>query len=211
MQTSKRAWVAAAMAALLLLSGCPGQGAGEATPSASSSPHGNEFSGQNLPSKVESLSGTPFYNNSAELASRAKLEGAPFLLIAPLEPTKALLVLEVGSKPADLAQRASQKTDFSGVTESIEAPQLGAFVKESTGLDLKTDESGKVVVLKVQKPAAGTVSMSATPAPVSASATPSVSEGSPTPLDSSAPRGGASASPAASVSPGASATPGVRP
>lgn len=146
-------------------------GQSEVTPSAS--PSSSMYTGQALPAKVDLLSGTPYYANSAKLAAAAKLVGAPFLLMAPQEPTKALLILEAGSTPADVTGRPSELRDFSGVTETIDSPELIKLVKDDLGLDLKVDDAGKVVVMKVAKgdPAPkATGSTSATPAPaVSAS------------------------------------------
>lgn len=201
--------MAAAIAvALLSLSGCQAPGSGEGSPPSSASPAGHEYSGQNLPPKVDQLSGTPFYNTSPELASRAKLDGAPFLLIAPLDPTRALLVVEQGTTPAELAKRPSEKADFSGTTEAVEAPQLVGYVKESTGLELKTDDDGKVVVLKVQKPAlvpaaSASPAGDSTPAPTFAPAPADV------PVSVNTPQATATASPAPSSSP--VATPGAQP
>jgi hypothetical protein len=67
--------------------------------------------------------------------------------------------LEAGSTSSAITGRPSELSDFSGVTETIEAPELVKFVKDDIGLDLKQDESGKVVVLKVKAPpAAGATS-----------------------------------------------------
>ena len=143
-------------ASLLFLSGCQNQGS-EPGPSASASPTSTAFTGQALPSKVDRLSGTPLYTISPELAAKAKLDGAPFLIIAPQDPSQALLIVEAGSQPAELVKRPSKLTDFSGATESIDAPELIGLVKDKTGLNLKTDASGKVVALKVAS--------STTPAP----------------------------------------------
>lgn len=135
-------------AAVLLGSGCQNQEAGAGSPVASASPTSTVFSGQSLPSTIDSLTGTPYYTNSSKLAEIAKLDGAPFLLIAPQDPSKALLVLELEAKPSELAERPSQLGNFSGSTESIEAPELIKFVKDDTGLDLQQD-NGKVTVLKL--------------------------------------------------------------
>lgn len=145
-------WAGALLVALLL-AGCQGAGPGETTASASPTP--TMFSGQTLPSKVEMLTGTPIYTSSEKMAPLVKLEGAPFLLMAPQEPTRALLVIETGSAPSALAGRPSELAQFSGTTELIEAPDLVKFVKDEMGVELKQDEAGKVVVLRVQPASAG--------------------------------------------------------
>lgn len=152
------ALIGAVLSAALLLPGCKTSDH-QGTVSASATPTSSMYSGQALPSQVELLSGTPYYANSEKMAALVKLEGAPFLLMAPQDPTKALLVLEAGSTPSAITGRPSELSDFSGVTETIEAPELVKFVKDDIGLDLKQDESGKVVVLKVKAPpAAGATS-----------------------------------------------------
>jgi hypothetical protein len=103
------------------------------------------------------------------MAAIAKLDGAPFLLMAPQDPTRALLVVERGSTPADVAGRPSELSDFSGVTETSDATELVKFVKDDIGLELKVNEAGKVVVLMVERPVPGT----ATPA-LPGTATPAV-------------------------------------
>jgi hypothetical protein len=180
---TSRALAAAMGAALLLLGGCQGQPPSGGEVSASASPTPNVYTGQSLPAKVDRLNGTPLYGSSAELAAQAKLEGAPFLLIAPQDPTRALLVLEAGSTPAEVASRPSQQSDFSGVTESIDAPQLLSYVKDKIGLDLKTDDSGKVVVLKVAH--SGAAPASPAPAASSPSPGPGASGASPAAADAS--------------------------
>lgn len=149
--TKNLGFLAAFSAAVLLTAGCKGfvSGDGEVTPSAS--PTGSMYTGQTLPSKVDLLSGTPYYASSDKLAAAAKLDGAPFLLMAPQEPTKALLVVEAGTAPAEVKGRPSELRDFSGVTESLDAPELIKLVKDDLGLDLKVDDAGKVVILKVMK------------------------------------------------------------
>jgi hypothetical protein len=122
------------------------------------------YSGQALPAKVERLSGTPYYRSSDKMAAMAKLDGAPFLLMAPQDPTRALLVVEHGSTPADVMGRPSELSDFSGVTETSDATELVKFVKDDIGLELKVNEAGKVVVLKVERAATPAVPSTATPA-----------------------------------------------
>lgn len=117
---------------------------------ASASPTPTYYRGQNLPKQVESLSGTPLYSTSIELAKTAKLtNGAPFLLIAPQNPSQALLVIEPGITPEALLERPSNLSDFAGSTESLDAPELVNQVKDSFGLELKTGDDGKVVVLRL--------------------------------------------------------------
>ncbi len=141
-------WLAAGSTVALLLVGCQTQPTGTAT-AASGTPSPSYYRGQSLPSEVDKLSGTPLYTTSEDIAKKAKIDGAPFLLIAPQNPSQALLVVESGSTPKDLAGRASNLSDFTGTTESLDAPALVEFVKESFGLELKVDEAGKIVVLRV--------------------------------------------------------------
>lgn len=150
----------AVTAAVLFLHGCQGNSTTDAaTPAAT--PTSNVYSGQSLPAQVDRLGGTPLYTKSAQMAGAAKLPGAPFLLMAPQNPTEALLVVEVGSAPTDLVNRPSELGEFSGVTEMLDAPDLVKFVKDETALDLK-QEGGKVVMLKVEK-GSGTATPGAQP------------------------------------------------
>lgn len=175
--TKNLGFLAAFSAALLLTAGCKGFVSGQADVTPSASPTGSMYTGQTLPSKVDLLSGTPYYANSEKMAAAVKLDGAPFLIMAPQEPTKALLVLESGTAPSEVKGRPSELRDFSGVTETIEAPGLITMVKDDLGLDLKTDESGKVVMLKIAKGApipagASTPAASGSPASATPGATP---------------------------------------
>ena len=132
----------------LLVASCQSNSSPVATtPTASSSP--GYYTGQALPSNVESLSGTPLYSTSVELAEKLQLPGAPFLLIAPQNPEEALLVLETGADPAEMKSRASQITEFSGVTETADAKDFVEFAKSSYQLNLKTDDNGKLVILRI--------------------------------------------------------------
>jgi hypothetical protein len=143
------ALLGALCATVLFTSSCQGEKSVSSGPSASASPASTMFSGQNLPAKVDRLSGTPYYRNSPEMAGIVKVDGAPFLLMAPQNPTQALLVIEQGTLPAQIVERPSQLTDFDGTTDSLESPELAKFVKDNLGLDLKKDEAGKIVTLKV--------------------------------------------------------------
>jgi len=108
------------------------------------------FTGQDLPEKIEELKGTPLYSISEELSSVAEIPGAAFLLIAPQDPTKALLVVEQETLPADLAKRASKPIALSGKKESKKSESLAAHVKERYELELKSDANGDIIVLMVQ-------------------------------------------------------------
>lgn len=120
-------------------------------PKASQSPEASgTFTGQNLPTEVEELEGTPLYSVSEDFAKIVKLDGAPYLLIAPQDPLKALLILEPGVDPAEVKTRESKQIKLSGTSEPIEAKELIEHVKQQYELDLKTDENGKVVVLRVK-------------------------------------------------------------
>lgn len=134
----------------LLLAGCQQE---EPAPTPTTTVAGT-FTGQELPEEIEQLSGTPLYSVSEELTGVAATEDACFLLIAPQDPTKALLVQEKGSKPADLASRESQTTDFSGTKTTKKSDALVTHVKERYELDLQVSESGDVVILNVEPPAA---------------------------------------------------------
>jgi hypothetical protein len=141
---------AGALCVALWLSGCQGNGSADA-PTSPATTASTMFSGQELPGQVDRLTGTPYYTNSEKLAKLASLEGAPFLLMAPQDPTKVLLVVEAGTEPAALLNRPSQLADFSGSTKTVDSPELVKFVKEEMGVELKQNESGQVVVLVVQK------------------------------------------------------------
>ncbi len=146
----------------LLSAGCqtPSTDAGTA---ASGTPSPSYYRGQSLPNEVENLSGTPLYTTSEDLSQKAKIDGAPFLLIAPQNPNQALLVIESDSSPKDIAGRTSELSQFTGKTETLEAPALIEFVKESFGLELKVEESGKVLALRVSKDGGATPKAATTP------------------------------------------------
>lgn len=155
-------WLAAGSTVALLLVGCQTQPIGTGT-AASGTPTPSYYRGQSLPSEVDKLSGTPLYTTSEEIAKIAKIDGAPFLLIAPQNPSQALLVVESGTAPKDLTGRPSNLSEFTGSTESLEAPALVEFVKESFALELKVDEAGKIVVLRVSNPNNSTPKAATTP------------------------------------------------
>lgn len=113
------------------------------------------FTGQELPEKVEELEGTPLYSGSEEIHSLLALDGASYLLIAPQDPLKAVLVLEPGAVPAELAKRESKPVKLSGKKEVADSKALVDLVKQRYELDLQTDTEGRVVVLRVES--AGTV------------------------------------------------------
>ena len=130
------------------------------------------YTGQDLPEVVEQLEGTPLYSQSAELTPLAKVQGATYLLIAPQDPLKALLVVEEGASPEEVSKRESGPVKLAGKSETLDAPALVEHVKAQYQLDLKTDEKGKVIVVKVS----GAPSGDATP-----------DAGSATPQDASTP------------------------
>ena len=139
--------LSACLLAGLLLTGC-----NQETPAPQpTAVEAGTFTGQKLPDKVEQLDGTPLYSISEELTTVAKAEDACFLLIAPQDPTKALLVKESGTKPAELATRESKMTKFSGSKSTMKSESLVAHVKENYQLDLQVD-NGEVVVLSVSAP-----------------------------------------------------------
>lgn len=145
--------VAVTTVTLFLFSGC--QGGGKVEVRSTPDQVGN-YTGQQLPDKVEKLVGTPFYSTAKELAGVAKLQGASYLVIAPQAPTNAVLVLEKMSKVEDVAARPSTMSEFSGKTTTVAAPELVTYVKEHYELDLNVAADGKVTVLELsQAPSAG--------------------------------------------------------
>ena len=143
--SAKSALLAPALALTVIVSGCSGE---SATPSPTPQAVGT-FTGQDLPQVVEELEGTPIYSESVDLAPLTNLNGATYLLIAPQDPLKALLVVEEGAKPEDVSKRESAMLKLTGKSESIEAGDLVKHVKDEYQLDLKTDDQGKVIVLRV--------------------------------------------------------------
>lgn len=133
----------------LLFVGCQQQEEHSATPTPAVA---GTFTGQDLPSKVEELNGTPLYSVSKELTGVAKLEGATYLLIAPQDPTKALLVQEKGATPESLSGRESKPIKISGAKTTTDSADLVKHVKERYEMDLQVDDAGKVVVLQVVGP-----------------------------------------------------------
>jgi hypothetical protein len=129
----------------IILVGCQ-QGAPTETPSTPAV--AGTFTGQDLAESIEELEGTPLYSISQEITDVAKVEGAAFLLIAPQDPTKALLVVEVQTTPADLAKRDSKQTKYSGKRKTMDSQALVDLVRERYELELQTDDQGKVVVLQ---------------------------------------------------------------
>ena len=91
------------------------------------------------------------------------LDGASYLLIAPQDPLKALLVLEPGAVPAELAKRESKLVKLSGKKESAESQALLELVKERYQLELQTDDSGRVVVLRTESSGTAPVQDASTP------------------------------------------------
>ena len=139
----------AILAAGVLLTGCQQESAPTATVTPASA---GTFTGQDLPSKVENLNGTPLYSISKELTEASKLEGATYLLIAPQDPTMALLVQEKGLTPDELSGRESKPTTISGVKTTTSLPQVVQHVKERYELDLQVNDKGEVVVLQAGAP-----------------------------------------------------------
>lgn len=178
----------------LSIVGCTGNGA-----NSSPTPRSvGTFTGQDLPELVEELEGTPLYSESVRLTPLAKTDDAVYLLIAPQDPLKALLILEEGAVPEDVALRKSEIVKLAGKRDSLKNEALVAHVKEQYQLDLKTNESGEVLVLRVV--AGDSPATTASPAP-----------GQSTPLPASTPAVSIpepAATPTASISePAATATP----
>jgi hypothetical protein len=134
-----------ALGLALAVAGCSGE---SAAPSPTPEAVGT-YTGQDLPEVVEQLEGTPLYSQSSELTPLAKVQGATYLLIAPQDPLKALLVVEEGASPEEVSKRQSGPVKLAGKSETLDAPALVDHVKAQYQLDLKTDDKGKVIVLKV--------------------------------------------------------------
>ena len=136
----------------LLLMGLLGTGCSQTAPSqtAPSPEVAGTFTGQDLPSEVEELEGTPLYSISGELSGMHQFDGAAYLLIAPQDPTKALLVSESGVAPAELSKRESKPTKISGVKELIDSEKLKNHVTERYQMALQTNADGKVILLKAK-------------------------------------------------------------
>lgn len=143
--SAKTALFALALAAAVV--GCSGE---PAAPSPTPEAVGT-YTGQDLPDVVEELEGTPLYSQSAELTPLAKVQGATYLLIAPQDPLKALVVVEEGASPEEVAKRKSEPVKLAGKRETLDAQALVDHVKAQYQLDLKTDDKGQVIVLKVAK------------------------------------------------------------
>ena len=138
----------------LTLSGCQGGQKPKASPTPAAV---GTFTGQQLPDKVEKLEGTPFYSISPALSEVAKLPGACYLVIAPQDPTRALLIHEPNSKPEEVAKRESKSTEYSGRNTSVDSKALVEHVKQTYDLELNTANDGKVVILEVASaPLSGT-------------------------------------------------------
>lgn len=121
------------------------------------------FTGQSLPETVEKLEGTPLYSSSKEISGLAKFNGAAYLLIAPQDPTKALIVVEPGANPEEVSQRPSQPITLAGSRDTVEGKELASQIKERYQLDLQTTADGKVETLLVKTSPAGSTP-AATPA-----------------------------------------------
>ncbi|MFA5506002.1 MAG: hypothetical protein WC314_16395 [Vulcanimicrobiota bacterium] len=141
---------ALALALATTLAGCSGNGStSPATPQAVGT-----YTGQDLPEVVEELEGTPLYTGSTELTGLAQAQGATYLLIAPQDPLKALLVVEEGTTAEQVAQRQSAPVKLAGTRGTLDAQPLIEHVKANYELDLKTDEQGRIIVLNVPNAAA---------------------------------------------------------
>jgi uncharacterized lipoprotein YbaY len=143
--SAKSAILAPAVALTLMVAGCSGETvAPTPTPQAVGT-----FTGQDLPEVVEELEGTPIYSESVDLAPLTELKGATYLLVAPQDPLKALLVVEDGAKPEDVAKRKSAMVKLTGKKEVLESGTLVQHVKDEYQLELKTDDKGQIIVLRV--------------------------------------------------------------
>jgi hypothetical protein len=143
--SAKLALLAPAVALTMTLTGCSGEGANPSpTPEAV-----GQYTGQDLPEIVEELEGTPIYSESVDLAPLTNLKGATYLIIAPQDPLNALLVVEEGASPEDVIERKSAPVKLAGKRESLDAGSLVKHVKDEYQLDLKTDDKGQVIVLRV--------------------------------------------------------------
>lgn len=145
---------AVAMASLLLLSGCQGSSAPPTRPTPRATV---EYTGQALQGEVFNLKGTPLYSMSKELRDKVQVDGAPFLLLASRDPQEALLVVVTDTTPEELMTRKSEVKDFSGVTETRDDAGLVSYIKNEFQLNLKTDDGGKLLILKVSSPPPATM------------------------------------------------------
>ncbi len=89
---------------------------------------------------------------SKELRDKVQVDGAPFLLLASRDPQEALLVVVTDTTPEELMTRKSEVKDFSGVTETRDDAGLVSYIKNEFQLNLKTDDGGKLLILKVSSP-----------------------------------------------------------
>ena len=109
------------------------------------------FTGQSLPTEVLELEGIPLFSASEQLAKNVDYSGATYLLLAPQDPSKALLILEPNSEPSELAKRPSGPVKVTGSKELKKADGLLKHVKDTYQLDLQIAPSGEVVVLRVKE------------------------------------------------------------
>lgn len=117
------------------------------------------FVGQELPSKVEHLLGTPFYLEL--IKDKVKLDGAAFLYLSPQDPTQALLVVDPKAKPDDLKKRESHLMEISGTTELVDLSEAATALEDKMGLKLHR-QGGKIVVLRIS----AFSQISASPSPI---------------------------------------------
>ena len=100
---------------------------------------------------MEQLEGTPLYSLSETITEIANFSGAAYLLLAPKNPTKALVVLEPETEPSSLKERSSEPVKISGRKELMKADALLKHVKDTYQMDLQTSPSGEVIVLRAEK------------------------------------------------------------
>jgi hypothetical protein len=140
------------------------------------------YTGQELPAAVEELEGTPLYSGSEELTRLAGGPDAVYLLIAPQDPSKALLVQEKGAEPSAVTGRESKPIKVSGSKKSLKSEPLLKHVQERYELELQTDPSGGVVLLMAEPVAtAEDTTVSPPPEPEVDGQEAAAPEGNPTP------------------------------
>ncbi len=133
-----------------VLAGCQ-QGDPNSSSEASGPEPVGEYIGQDLPNQVQALSGIPLFFISPELSLKAAEPGAFFLLLAPQDPQRAVLVLLSDETPEAVAGRSSENHELDGTTKLLANPGLAEFVKENYEIELASDDSGNLILLEASR------------------------------------------------------------
>ena len=136
------------------------------------------FGGATLPQKVDGLIGTAFLSISPDLTAALKNPPAPgayFLVLAPEDPVKAILVC-AGTvlTPEQLSKKLSAKMTLRGPVKNFADPAFKKMVKDKYQLDLASAGEEIQVVLAEGELFPASPSASASPA-ATASAAPTSS------------------------------------